>query len=65
MVFYFCTFHIWSIKVKLTPHETNVAVVVLDIIFDVVVVTDVVIFVNVIVLTLLVVTDQILFTCGQ
>ena len=54
----------WKKKVQLTPPETTVAVVVLDIVVDVVVVADVV-FVNVVVLALIVVTDHILFTCGQ
>ena len=71
--FYFCSssywVQLWSIKVQLTPPENTVAVVVLDIIFDVVVVADVLIyvvtFVNVVVLALLVVTDHIFFTCGQ
>ena len=70
--FHFCSssywVYLWSIKVQLTPHETTVAFVVLDIVADVVVVVvvaDVVVFVKVIVLALLVVTDHILFTFGQ
>ena len=53
------------IRVQLTPPETTVAVVVLDVVVDVVVVANVVVFVNVVILALLVVTDHILFTCGQ
>ena len=56
---------LWSIKDQLTPPEIAVAVVVLDIIVDVVFVADVVVFVNVVVFAMLVVTDHILFTCGQ
>ena len=56
---------LWSIKDQLTPPEIAVAVVVLDIIVDVVFVADVVVFVNVVVLVLLVVTDHILSTCGR